>query len=95
MFYDEIFFSMTHIKYIFSHQTILAKIDIRRFAELLQFSPGDHVLLYPENTKKQVQQLIASLKDVPSENTPITIERRTQCHGSTAGNFSKYSLNFH
>lgn len=74
-----------YIVLYFSRRTILAKIDIRQHLDAMQYSPGDHVLLYPENSPKLVYQLIRLLDDVPPENQQIMVERRAHSQGSISG----------
>jgi sulfite reductase alpha subunit-like flavoprotein len=58
----------------YSRQTILVKIDLGDNRDKINYSPGDHLLLYPKNPESLVQDIVKTLRDVPPLHQLVKIE---------------------
>jgi sulfite reductase alpha subunit-like flavoprotein len=58
----------------YSRLTILVKIDLGDNRNKINYSPGDHLLLYPKNPESLVQDIVKTLRDVPPLHQLVKIE---------------------
>ena len=59
--------------FICSRKTILIKLDTQG-AEDLNYSPGDHVAIYPENSPSLVDAILIRLHNAPPPDQLIQVE---------------------
>nr|XP_055056042.1 nitric oxide synthase 2a, inducible [Misgurnus anguillicaudatus] len=57
-----------------SRSTILVELKIDENAEALDFAPGDHVGVFPENSSQLVNGILKHLTDVPPVNQSLHLE---------------------
>ncbi|XP_076109022.1 nitric oxide synthase 1-like [Mytilus galloprovincialis] len=60
-----------------SKQTILGKIDISANIDSMKYSPGDHLLLFPNNAPALVSGIIDRLVDAPDFDEVLQLQRNT------------------
>ena len=62
-----------HFQTFFRRQTILVKLDTQG-ESALQYSPGDHVAILPENSSELVDTIVIRLHNAPPPDQLIRIE---------------------
>ena len=58
----------------FSRQTFLARIDLEGNSADMNYSPGDHVAIFPLNSPQLVDGIISRLHNAPPANQLIKLE---------------------
>lgn len=69
----------THTCILCSRSTILVVLD--KNGQKLDYEPGDHVAIYPQNSAKVVNELIDSLNPSTDPDKPIYVESRRESTG--------------
>ncbi len=55
-------------------RTLLVELDVQEYSSDFQYSPGDHIGIFPENRKELIDKIFARLIDAPDLDQYIKVE---------------------
>ena len=55
-------------------KTLLVELDVQEYSSDFEYSPGDHIGIFPENRKELIDKIMARLIDVPDLDQYVNVE---------------------
>ena len=55
-------------------KTLLVELDVQEYSSDFEYSPGDHIGIFPENRKELIDKIMARLIDVPDLDQSVKVE---------------------
>ncbi len=55
-------------------RTLLVELDVKEYSSDFEYSPGDHIGIFPENRKELIDKIMARLIDVPDLDQSVKVE---------------------
>ena len=62
------------IQKIKDRKTLLVELDTQEHSNDFEYSPGDHIGIFPENRKELIDKIMARITDAPDFDKPVKVE---------------------